>query len=139
MDETCCPGRIVGESTGRMRVHADRQACSGPYPGDHVRPLVLLLVIRRNDDERSGYAGGDRAVHDLCQVGLKLLAGKMAVGIDHRIREPGAMSLSNATSTGLPPSGLAARIIPFDSIPISFAGFRLNTTPTVRPTSCSGS
>jgi len=55
------------------------------------------------------------------------------------MREPGAMSLSKATSTGLPPSGLAARIIPFDSIPISFAGFRLKTMPMVRPTSRPGS
>ena len=49
------------------------------------------------------------------------------------MRAPGAIAPSNATSTGLPPSGLAARIIPFDSIPISFAGLRLNTTPTVLP------
>jgi hypothetical protein len=57
----------------------------------------------------------------------------------HRMRDPGGTSLSKLTSVGFPPSGLAARIIPFDSIPINFAGFRLNTIPIVRPTSCSGS
>ena len=33
---------------------------------------------------------------------------------------------------------LAASTIPFDSIPISVAGLRLNTTTIVRPMSCSG-
>ena len=47
--------------------------------------------------------------------------------------------VSNVTTVGLPPSGLAASTMPFDSIPISFAGFRLNTTTTVLPTSDSGS
>ena len=49
------------------------------------------------------------------------------------------MSPSKPTSVGLPPSGLAASTMPFDSMPISFAGFRLNTMTMVRPTSASGS
>src|SRR5262249_30620712 len=57
----------------------------------------------------------------------------------HLTRVPGSGGASNPTSIGLPPSVLAARTIPFDSIPISFAGFRLKTTTTVRPTSASGS
>ena len=52
---------------------------------------------------------------------------------------PGGGGSSNDTSIGLPPSGLAASTMPFDSMPISLAGFRLNTITTVRPTSASGS
>ena len=44
-----------------------------------------------------------------------------------------------ADELGLPPSGLAASTMPFDSMPISFAGFRLATMTIVRPTSASGS
>ena len=51
---------------------------------------------------------------------------------------PGAMP-STLTSAGGPPSTLAASTMPFDSIPINFAGFRLATTTTVFPTSASGS
>ena len=58
---------------------------------------------------------------------------------DQRTRVPGGGGVSNDTTVGLPPSGLAAKTIPFDSTPISFAGFRLNTTTTVFPISASGS
>ena len=45
---------------------------------------------------------------------------------------------STARSDGSPvPGSEAARTIPFDSIPISFAGRRFATTTTFRPTSCS--
>ena len=54
----------------------------------------------------------------------------------HRTRQPG--SASTVTSTGFPPSGLAASTMPFDSMPISFAGFRLATITIVLPTSASG-
>ena len=57
----------------------------------------------------------------------------------YRTRVPGSGGVSKRTSIGLPPSGLAASTMPFDSTPISFAGFRLNTMTTVRPTSASGS
>ena len=50
----------------------------------------------------------------------------------YRTRVPGSGGVSKPTSIGLPPSGLAASTMPFDSTPISFAGFRLNTMTTVR-------
>jgi hypothetical protein len=59
--------------------------------------------------------------------------------LPHRTRVPGSGGFSNDTTVGLPPSGLAARTIPFDSMPISFAGFRLKTMTTVLPTNASGS
>jgi hypothetical protein len=58
---------------------------------------------------------------------------------DHRTRVPGSGGVSNVTTVGLPPSGLAASTMPLDSMPINFAGFRLKTTTTVLPTSDSGS
>ena len=39
----------------------------------------------------------------------------------------------------MPPSGLAASTMPFDSMPISFAGLRFATMATCRPTSASAS
>ena len=57
--------------------------------------------------------------------------------MDYRTRVPGAGGVSNATRIGLPPSALAASTIPFDSMPINFAGLRLKTIATWRPTSAS--
>ena len=53
--------------------------------------------------------------------------------VDHRSASPAECRRRRRRASGLPPSGLAARIMPFDSIPISLAGFRLNTMPTVLP------
>src|SRR5204862_3384889 len=57
----------------------------------------------------------------------------------YRTLLPGGGGSSNDRSTGLPPSGLAASTMPFDSTPISVAGCRLNTITIVRPTRASGS
>src|SRR6185369_12901582 len=54
-----------------------------------------------------------------------------------RTRVPGGTSRSNPITTGpSPPS--AARSMPWDSTPRSFAGLRLATITIVRPTSSSG-
>ena len=122
-----------------MRMNARRESDDGPARDHPARPSGLVLVACRQDAQRRREARltgpGDGGV----QIADKCLVRQMAVRINHRMREPGAISPSNATSTGFPPSGLAARIIPFDSIPISFAGFKLNTMPMVLPTSCSAS
>ena len=51
---------------------------------------------------------------------------------------PGATAASNVQSTALP-STEPASTIPFDSTPMSFAGFRFATSTIVFPTSASGS
>ena len=56
----------------------------------------------------------------------------------YRTRVPGGIDGSDRHEHRRPPSGLAASTMPFDSMPISFAGFRLATMTMVRPTSCSG-
>src|SRR6266404_9553010 len=52
---------------------------------------------------------------------------------------PTGTSSRKLASTGLPPSGDAATIMPFDSSPRSFRGARLATTTTFRPINDSGS
>src|SRR5258706_7609689 len=66
-------------------------------------------------------------------------AGESGAAGRHRTRVPGSGGVSNPTSIGFPPSALAASTMPFDSKPIRFAGFKLKTMTTVRPTSASGS
>jgi hypothetical protein len=55
----------------------------------------------------------------------------------YRTRVPGAAG-SAFNNIAPPPSGLAASTMPFDSMPINFAGFRLATITIVLPTSASG-
>ena len=65
------------------------------------------------------------------------LEGAEAVPLRHLTFVPGATSVSNVQSTALP-STEAASTMPFDSTPMSFAGFRFATSTTFRPTSASG-
>src|SRR2546427_11285180 len=51
---------------------------------------------------------------------------------------PTGTSSRKLASTGFPPSGEAATIIPFDSSPRSFRGARFTTMTTLRPISVSG-
>jgi hypothetical protein len=104
-------------------------------PGD------FRSVLGRKNAERGRNAPVVRTRDDRVQVGGKLLARQVTVTIEHDYltRVPSGISVSKPTSVGLPPSGLAARTMPLDSMPISFAGFRLKTITIVRPTSCSGS
>jgi len=154
------PRRVRGirraplERSGTVRVDARRKTDGRPFLPHPESSNRLRLVARREDAEGLREARLLRAIDDGIEVAGERLVGQMTVTVDQwwlieapnkgrpagqRIRDPGGTSPSKLMSLGLPPSGLAARIMPFDSIPINFAGLRLNTTPTVRPTSCSGS
>ena len=122
-----------------MRMDARGETHRRPTTGHAAGAARLLLVTRSENAQRGGQACLARPIDGAVEIADEGLVSQMAVRVDHRMREPGAISPSNATRTGLPPSGLAARIMPFDSIPINFAGFKLKTTPTVFPTSCSAS
>src|SRR5262249_13863382 len=104
------------------------------------------------DDERAPDTCVLRACDDLIEILGELRPGDMTVTVDeqglglwtlgsghsvprYRTREPGGIAGSTATRFGNPPSVLAANPIPFDSIPINFAGFRFATMAIVRPTS----
>ena len=76
----------------------------------------------------------------------KYLVGEMAMAVDHAGRLPATTGpacrrdlLVEADQRRLAAVGLAASTMPFDSMPISFAGLRLKTITIVRPTSASGS
>src|SRR5262245_27260653 len=90
----------------RRRIAADRGEPARRRGFTAVRRLCAERGREQNDDERD-----------------ELL---------HRTLVPGSGGVSKLTSIGLPPSGLAASTIPFDSTPISFAGLRLKTMTTVR-------
>ena len=110
---------IGGELPGLVRMHADREAHTGPGARHVRRPLELGLVLGAEDDQRAGRVPRSFArADDVAEIARELLAGEMAVGIDHRTRAPAGRLGSTATSDGGPPSVLAASTMPFDSMPI---------------------
>ena len=83
-----------------------------------------------------------RARGHLGEVRREHVVRQMTVGVDHAdsaYPRAAGWRRVEATSMGLPPSGLAASTMPFDSIPMSLAGFRFATIATCRPTSASAS
>ena len=137
----CYLGRLPGVSRERARrrgwtpvanrTAGQRAATSRARAASSTSPAARTTAPRSTRPLRPRV----RAVH----AAGKYLVGEVAVRIDHRIREPGRFLRRTPRAPASPPSGLAARIMPFDSMPISLAGFRLKTTPTVFPTNCSAS
>jgi hypothetical protein len=124
---------------GLVRVNADREP-EGRPEGCHLTSAGLFLsVSARQDAETTRDASPVRSPNDLREVVQVCGIREMAVTVDHLTRLPGGGGLSKPSRTGRPPSGLAASTMPFDSIPMSFAGFRFATITTERPTSASGS
>src|SRR6185369_13640892 len=121
--------------------------------GQMVVQVAALRHLREKCEEERGIVADGREVRRGCAFARRRWRRRRGDGArgqhghrrrpqrlpDHRTRVPGSGGFSNETTVGLPPSGLAARTIPFDSIPISFAGFRLKTITTVLPMSASGS
>ena len=111
-----------------------------------ARPPQAACFIERQvttiNAERAEFAENRRTRVPACSAASAVhvvFGADSSKTLHYRTRVPGSGAASKPTSAGFPPSGLAARTIPFDSTPINFAGFRLNTTTTVRPTSVSGS
>src|SRR5829696_8691172 len=118
-----------------MGMNARRITDGVPLRANAFGPLRFRIVTGGEDAQRGRQARVPGTRDRVIQIVGERLVGEVAVTVDHapprsrgplaprariyRIREPGAISPSNATRTGLPPSGLAARIIPFDSMPIS--------------------
>ena len=127
--------------TGLVRMHAARKANLRPNRSQVLCPAVLVGVPGRQDAEHPIESGHSGPLDDRGQIFRKCVIREVAVRIEHqRTRVPGGGGgSSNRTSDGLPPSRLAASTIPFDSTPISLAGFKLATTTTVRPTRSSAS
>jgi len=131
-----------GELPRLVRMNARGEPNAGPGLPHSCGTPRLGVVARRENAQGGCDAGVAGPSNHGVEVGRELVPRQMAVRIDHerqRTRVPGGTSASKLTSVGLPPSVLAASTMPFDSIPISFAGLRLNTITIVRPTSASGS
>ena len=142
---------IVGELVRLVRVDADREPDVRPQRATRRRLRDSASSLGREDDQRALDArrraparrrprGRRRTPRRRdgsgCRSRLRIeWVGWVAV-YGHAVPGVGG---STSRAIGLPPSGLAASTMPFDSMPISFAGFRLATITTVRPTSASGS
>src|SRR5262249_21335697 len=112
----------------------------GPELAEARHTGGFLGVTGIEDAQHALKAGRLRAGDHSGQVDLELVVGQKAVRVDHhRTRLPGGGGVTKAMSSGSPPSGLAARIMPFDSMPISVAGLRFATMTTERPMRASGS
>jgi hypothetical protein len=122
-----------------VRVNAGSEAEPRPHGRDTAPSLGFLNVPAGQDAEAARHSGLARTSEDLGEIVRVYRVGQMAVAVDHLTRLPGGGGLSKPRRTGKPPSGLAASTMPFDSIPISFAGFRFATITIDRPTSASGS
>jgi hypothetical protein len=95
-----------------------------------------------SDIQHSEDSGISRALNDFVPVVVELLAVDMAMRIDkdHFNRAPTFTSSRNVAIAGESSSTSdAAQIIPCDSRPRIFRGYRFATTTTLRPMSFSGS
>src|SRR5262245_61774171 len=99
----------------------------------------LRVGERRPGHEKAPDPGGPRP-GDLPVRVRRHVQVAVGVGEDHLTMLPLGTSEGTSSSTGFPSSPTdAARTIPFDSTPMSFAGFRFATTTMLRPTSAPGS
>ena len=128
------------ERRSRLSLGDPEESPSHPSPTELVRGLTEVNLVAVIEEPAAYIAKTERR-----RFRNAIMKGKIylspAVDILHYKQIPDYKAVlfpSNATTIGLPPSGLAARTIPFDSTPISFAGFRLATMTTVRPMRASG-
>ena len=121
-----------------MRMDTDREPDSGPPRSEIARLRNFRLIVSGENHEDVGDPRALRAIDDLDEIGGEFRARDVAMGVNYRTRAPGGTGSSKLTRIGLPSATLAASTMPFDSMPISLAGFRLKTIAIVRPTSCSG-
>src|ERR1700731_5171043 len=88
--------------------------------------------------ELTGYRIGQRVLH-LRFMSAKNIRKILMSSHAYLSRVPNGTSSRKLASTGLPPSGEAATIMPFDSNPRNLRGARFATITTLRPISVSGS
>src|SRR5205823_10297857 len=96
--------RVVGELTGVMRMHADREPNVGPERFELASLNRLVLVARLEDDERTLDAGLAGTADDRLQIAGKGVIGEVAVGVDQAgswFRVPGSGFWFRVLATGL--------------------------------------
>jgi hypothetical protein len=141
--------------TGELRGHPFRLRLFGRVTGgkdaedmcDPRLPSAREHVVQVGREHRIGEVAvgidhGLRVMHDAHAANTLLSDGptgrrytRVRRDATYLTRIPGSAPSSTDRSSGRPSSPEAARIMPFDSMPISFAGFRLATITIVRPTS----
>src|SRR4051794_16983166 len=119
--------RVVG-------VHADGGINERIPFGEADGDLQIGGSIRRADGQQARDTGRQGAFDCLLAIFVKLGIVQMAVRIDQRHfrRAPTGISSWKPARTGLPSPTEAATIIPLDSMPFSFRGWRLATITTLR-------
>ena len=132
----CCRLRLAG--VVRMDAHC------GVYFRKKRRQSHGRFQIRRTlagTDRQQPLDPGLARPRDHClAVFVKARIVEMAMRVnDHERRAPTGASSGKPTNEGLPPSSVAATIMPFDSTPRILRGLRLATIATLRPINDSGS
>ena len=132
--------QVVAEEPGVVRVYSQggKQRLMGFHEVNDPRGGGEIFSNAAYGED-AGNTDNLRSLENLFQVRLKIRGIEMGMRIDEHYlrREPTSTGSMKVARTGVPPSD-AATIIPFDSIPISFVGFRLATTTTRRPGRSSG-
>ncbi len=126
-----------------VRMEPDGRVHSRMLRGQIHRSPAVLQVDPRIDDPADPRLVSPRDHLFTIRVELPRSQMRMCVKEDRRLIHyfttlPSAISTAGVRMASFPESSDAARIIPWDSCPISFAGWRLNTTTTVLPTRSSG-
>jgi len=144
---------------GFVRMDADGRDDLWVTVGEANGAIEMWRAIAGADAKNAVDAGLGGADEDGVEIGGEFLVVEMSVGIGdghgrlwgrrfrlpllrcrrYFRRAPTGTSSRNPASTGFPPSREAATIMPLDSMPRSFRGFRLATITTLRPIIFSGS
>jgi hypothetical protein len=74
---------VAGVFGGLMGMNADRESHPVPGRSDRPRALPFPIVTGRQDHQRAGQPGVACARYDGVEVGSELLAGEMAVRVNH--------------------------------------------------------
>ena len=114
------------------RARNPRSSCALRYVGD--ARIASRFAFAAGSSGTGGAGGSGRWVPFTASSGPSAFASAIYLTL-----APEGTAGSTMRSDGAPVSGsVAARIIPFDSTPMSFAGARFATKTNFFPTSCSG-
>ena len=125
---------------GIMRMNADCGVKCRVFLGEPETGFQIGRTVAGTDRQHVLDAGGECALDHGLAIFVEFGAVQVAVGVNetHLRRAPTGTSSRKPASTGLPPSSDAATIMPFDSMPRNFRGWRFATITTLRPTICFG-
>src|SRR5262245_5875533 len=109
------------------------------------RRAGLGVADERGDRDDPDETGRARASDHRVPIGVEVLQRQVGVAVAEQVEapayftfQPGATGSSVVRMVGCPEASEAARSIPCDTTPRSFAGLRLATTTIVLPISDSG-